>query len=283
MTDVSAEHDAERKKTLRARVLHELKEWGATLAIFIPIYLIFTTFAFELRSIPSESMVPNLQVGDRVAVNKFAYGYSRQSVPFGLGRFLPLGDGRIMGRVPDRGDVVVFQHPHFNRVMIKRVIGVPGDTIQMRGERLYLNGEQVSQDFVTRRTYVPHGKRDPKQARVFDEALPGGPSYRIEHLYKGAPSDDTPTFIVPEGHIFMMGDNRDDSYDSRALTGHCPDVDDVIDKAGCTPLVKPEDASVGFVPLDLIIGRADTVFFTLNFCRDRIDNECPPGRVWRGL
>lgn len=282
MSEATSSPDAA-KPTLAEKAKRELREWGVTLAIFIPLYLIFTTFFYELRSIPSESMVPNLQVGDRVAVNKFAYGYSRHSVPFGLGKLLPLGDGRLMGRYPERGDVVVFMHPHFNRVMIKRAVGLPGDRIQMRGEKLYINGEALPLEYEGTRTYVPHGDRSAVTARVFAETLPGGESHPVEHTQKGTPADDTPVFIVPDGHIFFMGDNRDDSLDARALTGHCPVVDGVIDRAGCTPLVALDKASIGFVPLDNLIGRADTVFFTLNFCRSTPGNQCPPGRVWRSL
>lgn len=283
MTDVQTDTAEEARPTLAQRVIKEAREWGLTLAIFLPIYLVFTTFAFELRSIPSESMVPNLQVGDRVAVNKFAYGYSRYSVPFGLGRVLPLGEGRILARMPERGDVVVFMHPHYPRVMIKRVIGLPGDTVQMRGEQLYINEEQVPTTFVSRRNYRPHGKAFALNARVYDETFDGQKPHRIEHTDKGASADDTVVFKVPDGYLFFMGDNRDQSYDSRALEGHCPEVEGVVDRAGCTPVVDPEDASIGFVPFDHLIGRAETVFFTLNFCRNGPGNDCPPGRVWKPL
>ncbi len=279
-------------KGIGRSIISELREWAVTLAIFLPIYLLFTTFAFELRSIPSESMVPSLQVGDRVAVNKFAYGYSRYSVPFGLGRVLPLGEGRIMGKLPERGDVVVFMHPHYPRVMIKRTIGLPGDRVQMISERLYINGEAVSMEYNGRRVYRTHGAPGKPSAtvaaRTFTETLPGGNVHRIEHTSKGNSSDDTYEFIVPEGHILFMGDNRDDSLDGRALSGHCPDVDGVIATTGCNPLdklppVQLVQASIGFVPLDHLIGRAETVFFTLNFCRTEEGNECPPGRVWKPL
>ena len=104
----------------------------ALLLIFA--FYIFSFLIYEQRVIPSESMVPNLQVGDRVAVNKFAYGYSRYSLPWGAWRLLPEGDGRVFGGKPERGDVAVFMHPHTDRVMIKRIIGLPGDQVQMIDE-----------------------------------------------------------------------------------------------------------------------------------------------------
>ena len=110
---------------------HAIAWFAIAIAIFVPFWLLFSTFFYELRSIPSESMVPALQVGDRVAVAKFAYGYNRNSIPFGLG-LMVIGDDpknseeRIMGSNPHRGDVIVFQHPHSDRVMIKRLVGLPG-------------------------------------------------------------------------------------------------------------------------------------------------------------
>lgn len=295
MTDTDhAAEVAPEQRTLAQKIKQELREWGMTLAIFIPAFLVFTTFVFELRSIPSESMLPGLQVHDRVAVNKFAYGYSRHSVAMELGRFLPLGPGRVMGKMPERGDVVVFMHPHFSRVMIKRAIGLPGDTVQMRAERLIINGQEVPTEYLGTRTYVEHASggraANTYVARVFEETLPNGVKVRVEHIEKDADVDTTPVFYVPEGHVLFMGDNRDRSLDGRNTrktnSGHCPVVDGAVRGAGCAlaPGVEPEEASIGFVPLDNLIGRAETVFFTLNFCRDRAGHECPPGgRVWRPL
>ena len=119
---------------LWAKVKQELREWGATLAIVAPAFLLFTGLLYEQRVIPSESMVPSLEVGDRVAVSKFAFGYGRYSLPLSIGRYLPLGSGRFFPGTPERGDVVVFEHTHSERVMIKRVVGLPGDTVQMINE-----------------------------------------------------------------------------------------------------------------------------------------------------
>ena len=132
--------DLDRPLTLQEKLVKELREWGITLSIFIPIFLIFSGLFYELRVIPSESMVPNLQVGDRVTVNKFAYGYSRNSLPFSLGRYVPLPDGRQFAGQPKRGDVAVFEHTHTPRVMIKRIIGLPGDTVLVRdGQPIAIN------------------------------------------------------------------------------------------------------------------------------------------------
>ncbi len=290
--ETETQSDEAEEKGFMAKVKKELREWGVTLAIFIPVYLVFTTFIYELRSIPSESMLPNLAVGDRVAVNKFAYGYSKESVPFGMGKYLPLGDGRLFAREPNRGDVVVFQHPHYPRVMIKRLIGVPGDRIEMRGEKLFLNGEEVATEYLGSRQFRQHSSGRNVRAQEFRETLPGGKSY-VAGDFRNTSADDTVLFVVPDGHYFFMGDNRDDSLDGRALTGHCPAVDSVISRAGCDPMdyvdrakypnFSLEDASIGFVPFDNLIGRADTVLFTIGFCRDRDDHECPPGRVWKPL
>ena len=272
------------------RLLREIKELGATLIVFIPIYLVFTTFVYELRTIPSESMVPTLQVGDRVAVSKFAYGYTRHSIPFSMGRFLPVDDFRFFGRDPDRGDVIVFEHPHTDRVMIKRLIGIPGDEVQMRGGIYYVNGQPNPQSEPVRVTYREYrdadGRPDMLTAAERVETNPDGVRYMVHDIVAEdgrptSPPGTSETFIVPEGYLFFSGDNRDNSKDSRDPSGHCPRVNGVISEAGCD-VRDPANAGSGFVPMDHLIGRADTVLFTLNFCR-RYQDGCPKGRVWSGL
>src|ERR1700754_3542315 len=149
MTSESTTDDtpAEDKSWLH-RGIHEVKETAITIAIFVPFWLLFSTFVYELRSIPSESMVPALQVGDRVAVAKFTYGYNINSIPFSVGTMIfgnnpKKPDEGFWVRTPKHGDVIVFQHPHNPRVMIKRVIGLPGDTVQVAQGRLYLNGQMI--------------------------------------------------------------------------------------------------------------------------------------------
>ncbi len=283
MTETNAEGATKSEpRSLGERAKSELREWLHTFAIFIPVFFVFSFLFYELRVIPSESMVPNLQVGDRVVTNKFAYGYSRFSVPWGLGRFLPLGKGRMFGAEPERGDVVVFMHPHFRRVMIKRVIGLPGDRIQVRDERLYVDGEPAPTEFVRRVRYVPHRLSSPVSAREYSVTV-GDQTFLSHELRRGADTDNTVEFVVPEGHVFFMGDNRDNSKDARDRSGHCPPSEGVIDEAGCPPRVAAIDASVGFVPLDHLMGRAETVLFSTYRCRGGQDIDCPPPRVWRGL
>ncbi len=268
--------------TLRDKIVKELKEWGATLAIVAPIFLLFTGLVYEQRVIPSESMVPTLEVGDRVAVAKFAYGYGRYSMPLSLGRYIPLGDGRFFPKMPQRGDVVVFEHPHSDRVMIKRVIGLPGDQVQMIGEQLVLNGEPVESRFVREVRYVPHADSTVETAQEWTETI-GGVTWLTHRGLTGRQgSGSTPLFIVPDGHLFMMGDNRNNSYDSRELSGHCPPVNDVVSQTGCPLRVPAEAASVGFVPLDHLMGRADTVLLTFHRCKLEDGEPCKK-RVWQGL
>lgn len=264
-------------------VKDEALEWYRLLIVFIPCLYVFFLLGFEQRVIPSESMVPNLQVGDRVLVNKFAYGYSRYSFPWGVDRILPIPDGRIFGRTPKRGDVIVFMHPHVRRVMIKRLIGLPGDRVQMIDEQLYLNGEPVQTEFVRNLNYIPHARRRPYATREYQETI-GDKTILVHQWDKNtSASDTTSEFVVPEGHLLFMGDNRDNSTDGRANTGHCRPVNGVISKAGCRPSLPPKDASIGFVPINNIIGKGVTVAWTTKRCRKEAGLTCPPKRVWKGL
>ena len=269
-------------KSLASRVKQEALEWGRTILIFIPLFFLVSTLLFEQRVIPSESMVPNLQVTDRVFVNKFAYGYSRFSIPWGLYDFLPLKKGRIFEEIPVRGDVVVFMHPHWRRVMIKRVIGIPGDRVQMLNERLYLNGKPVETEFMGRAKYAPHKSPTSLVARESKETI-GEKSWLAHQWADRFSLDNTPVFVVPEGHFFAIGDNRDNSKDARDLSGHCPIKKGIIDKAGCLPKSSAEFASIGFVPIDHLIGRAETVLFSFYRCNPKKREYCPPKRIWRSL
>ena len=285
-TSIASNPDQEHPLSLREKVVKELREWGIVLSIFVPIYLVFSGLFYELRVIPSESMVPNLQVGDRVTVNKFAYGYSRNSLPFNLGRFVPLPDGRIFAGTPKRGDVAVFEHTHTPRVMIKRIIGLPGDTVIVRdGQPVAINGTPIERTFVRRVRYRQHDSRGLATAAEFTESY-GGASWLTHDIDGITGTSISITYTVPDGHFLFMGDNRDNSMDGRNQTGHCPaDAEGVVSEAGCPPRpgVADVDASVGFVPVQNLIGRADTVLFSFYRCGQAQAEPCMKSRVWRGL
>ena len=272
--------------TLQQKVVKELREWGITLSIFVPIFLIFSALLYELRVIPSESMVPNLQVGDRVTVNKFSYGYSRNSLPFSLGRYVPLPDGRIFASQPKRGDVAVFEHTHTPRVMIKRIIGLPGDTVEVRdGQPVAINGTPIERTFNRRIRYRQHDDGTYVTAAEFTESY--GDASWVSHDIDGETGTNISiTFDVPEGHFLFMGDNRDNSMDGRNPPGHCPaNEQNVIDQAGCPPRPgwPPEQASVGYVPFQTLISRDGTGLLSIYRCRRAQDEACMKKRVWRGL
>ena len=284
MSETVAETEA--PLTLQQKVVKELREWGITLSVFIPVFLVFSGLFYELRVIPSESMVPNLQVGDRVTVNKFAYGYSRHSLPFSLGRYVPLPEGRILAGAPKRGDVAVFEHTHTARVMIKRIIGLPGDTVTVRdGQPIAINGTPIERTFVRRVRYRQHDSGAYITAAEFTESY-DDESWTVHDIDGQTGTNISITYTVPEGHFLFMGDNRDNSMDGRNPTGHClANEQGVVDQAGCPPRrgSTPELASVGFVPFQNLIGRADTVLFSFYRCGRAQADPCMKSRVWRGL
>ena len=214
---------------------------------------VFRTLFFQPFWIPSESMKDTLLIGDFLFVNKMAYGYSRYSCPFGL---CPIS-GRILGSEPERGDVVVFRHPVNGTDFIKRLIGLPGDTIQMKNGVLFINGVEAPQEpaGVFEEINEPQG---PMRSRPrcengavgdggictrsrFIETLPEGQKHNILNIDTNGGGDNTDVFTVPDGQYFFMGDNRDNSMDSR-----------FNQRAG----------GVGFVPAENLIGRADRVIFS---------------------
>ena len=211
----------------------DIKEALKTVFYAVIIAGLIRTFWFEPFKIPSGSMYPTLEVGDFLFVSKYTYGYSRHSFPFSFPDF----KGRIWLDLPQRGDVVVFKDPKNTRTdFIKRIIGRPGDTVQMLDGRLFINGSQVDRESVGRyiiREYTPF----PQVFQEYIETLPEGQTHRLIEYNDEAPVvDNTPLFKVPEGHYFMMGDNRDRSDDSRQ--------------------------NVGFVPKENLIGKARILFFS---------------------
>jgi signal peptidase I len=199
------------------------------------IALVIRTFLFQPFNIPSGSMKATLLVGDYLFVSKFSYGYSHYSLPFSP----PLFSGRIWGSEPQRGDVVVFRLPKDDSTdYIKRVIGLPGDRIQVTRGQLIINGQPVKRERVT--DFIDTEESvTPRAVRRWRETLPNGVSYETLDLEENAFLDNTQEYTVPAGHFFMMGDNRDNSTDSRVLN------------------------QVGYVPFQNLIGRAQVIFFSI--------------------
>ncbi len=208
------------------------RETVKTLVYAVLIALAIRTVAFEPFNIPSGSMIPTLLVGDYLFVSKYSYGYSRHSLPFSL----PLLPSRVFGSLPERGDVAVFKLPRDGRTdYIKRIVGLPGDRIQVRHGRLHVNGEAAGRRRIDDLPIGPLGSGVPQ----FVETLPGGHRHLIaERRGDTGGLDHTGVYTVPARHVFAMGDNRDDSLDSRAL------------------------GEVGFVPVENLIGRAEFLFFS---------------------
>ena len=234
---VEAEETQEKsgvKDTVRV-VIHAL-----ILALLVRIFL------FQPFNIPSGSMIPTLLVGDYLFVSKYSYGYSRYSFPFGPNLF----SGRIWAKEPERGDVVVFKLPRDNQTdYIKRVIGLPGDEIQMIHGVLHINGEAVQKERVDDFVMRDQSGRERHTARYM-ETLPNGVTYPVLDLVNEGIGDNTEVYKVPEGHFFMMGDNRDNSTDSRFLS------------------------EVGYVPFDNLVGRAQVIFFS-------IDEDAAFWQIWK--
>jgi len=193
--------------------------------------------AFEPFSIPSGSMIPTLLVGDYLFVSKSAYGYSRYSFPMNIFQF----QGRIKAQQPERGDVIVFRKPHNEDIdYIKRLIGMPGDKIQYKEGRLYINHKLINRTFLGEYKAMSQPDNVMVTYKRYEEELPEGRTHEIIERSDSGPLDNTPIYTVPENHYFMMGDNRDGSQDSRVMD------------------------EVGFVPFDNFVGKAENIFYSLD-------------------
>jgi len=243
----------------KAALLKEDESWGEFFKTIFYAFLIaisFRTFVHQPFSIPSESMLKNLMVGDFLMVSKASYGYSKHSLPWSL----PLIPGKIFASDVERGDVVVFRLPRDpDTYYIKRIIGKPGDKIQMIKGELHLNDEKVPRKHVGELDHINNYGMEETYAR-YEETMPNGKSYEILDRGYYPPrnsaqkniAEDSVVFYVPEGHYFAMGDNRDNSQDSRW----------------------PAETGVGFLPEENIIGKAKWI--TLSF-----DNHSELWEVWK--
>jgi len=207
---------------LPAKKKESFRELSSSIIVAVLAAVIFRSFLFEPFYIPSGSMKSTLILGDYVFVSKYSYGYSRYSLPFGL----PIIPGRIGGHAPERGDVVVFKLPSDTGTnYIKRLIGLPGDEIQMLAGVLYINGHAVPKKRIEDFTDEDR-EGNQKQIPQYIETLPNGVSYRVLDELEAGPVDTTNVYTVPAGHYFFMGDNRDNSVDSRYLdhVGYVPEI-----------------------------------------------------------
>jgi signal peptidase I len=227
-------------------------------ALVIAIFV--RTFFFQPFNIPSSSMYPTLKIGDYLFVSKLSYGYGKYSFNFALGgsgdpivkccSFVDFPGRKVLADTPKRGDVAVFKLPSNTEIdYIKRVIGLPGDRIQMREGVLYINDVMVPKKRIE--DYVDDGNeasgdRDLVSLGQYEETLPNGVTYRVLDIINDNVADNTEVYQVPDNHYFMMGDNRDNSTDSRFASG------------------------VGFVPIENFVGRADIIFFSI----------APGARIW---
>ena len=231
---IDADHPTGTPQSLSAG--QELGDIAKMVFYALVIALTLRIFVFQPFTIPSASMEPNLQVGDYIFVSKSPYGISRHSFPFSL----PLFEGRLLGRAPQRGDIVVFKLPRDGRTdYIKRLVGLPGDRIQVRQSVLYINGLAVPRKALAP-VMVDSGYGFTRNVMRWEETLSNGRRYVVYDYGPDQELDNTPVYLVPTRHYFVVGDNRDNSLDSRV----------------------PANIGVGFVPEENLVGRAEMIMLS---------------------
>jgi len=237
--------DAKPKTTGQPSAKNEIWETIVVLFQALLIALVFRSLLFQPFSIPTASLQSNVMIGDYILTSKYTYGYSKYSFPFEI---IPM-NGRIFGRAPEQGEIAVFRPVPQTVDYVKRVIGLPGDTVQMKNGVLHLNGIAVKKERVGEAIDTDsYGISIP--VIKYRETLPNGTNYIVQEISDNQAMDNTAEYKVPAGHYFMMGDNRDRSADSRVLR------------------------TVGYVPLENFIGKAEVRFFSI---KDNIN----PWQVWR--
>jgi len=233
--------------------------WLRTILLTLAIVLVPRVVLCQPFTIPSGSMEPTLQVGDYILVSKYPYGWSRHSIPFSP----PLPEGRLLGQAPARGDIVVFKKPNDGRTdIIKRLIGLPGDKVQVVEGVLRINDRPVRRQWLSTTVEAPFGEMIP--VGQFRETLPGGRTYETHGWGSGTPGANTGVYTVPKGCFFVMGDNRDNSLDSRFDAGPIPAGQSACAWDTALDAYLPPELGMGYVPADDLVGRAELVVASMS-------------------